>query len=101
MADKPLIKPFAVVPNENTQLTQKRMQEFGSQIGDIASGRRVGPVALGAAESRILHGLNHVPTAWVITSKDAFVDIIESSAFDNKALYLTAGSSVNITLWVW
>jgi hypothetical protein len=72
------------------------------QLGVIALGRLVGPVAVATTSTKIAHGLGRVPQGWIeVSPQNGAAVVKEASAPDATYLYAIAGTAVTAArMWV-
>ena len=83
-------------------LTPEEARRAFEAIGEIVLGKSITGQAVGTAQTKIAHGLGHVPKGWIEYSPvDGAALPKQSAAPDEKYLYLIASSAVTPSIWVW
>lgn len=99
------MKPQAFKKLDIDEKTNKLQENIGIKLQEydnqpFIKGNLLTSVVINAANTTINHGLNAVPTGWLILDKNADSRIWRTSAFDDKTLTLRASAQVTVNLWV-
>lgn len=102
------IRKFEWIPTRDATINriQKRLQDVLRPMSDcpVLDGRLIAGQDLASGTTSIIsHGLGRNIVGWIVTGKDAaqhVYDVQASNDHPDKFLYLTAGGTVTVDLWV-